>query len=88
MAPNGNRRTTTTREALRGRHRLRFARFVLAATAGALLAASTPRPIFLIPAFAQVGATRLLDLQNPAALRDRFNADRGNLRLVLLLSPT
>jgi len=30
----------------------------------------------------------LLDLASPAQLREQFNADRGKVRLVLLLSPT
>ena len=30
----------------------------------------------------------LLDLQDLDTLRDRFNADRGHPRLILLLSPT
>jgi hypothetical protein len=36
---------------------------------------------------AQAPAT-LVDLQSTAELRAQFNTDRGNARLVLLLSPT
>jgi hypothetical protein len=34
------------------------------------------------------GSPGLVDLNDPGQLRARFNGDRGNVRLVLLLSPT
>ena len=37
---------------------------------------------------AGVGASALVELRTIEDLRSRFNADRGNTRLVLLVSPT
>ena len=37
---------------------------------------------------AQAVRAGLVDLESAAALRQQFNDDRGNTRLVLLLSPT
>jgi len=39
------------------------------------------------PANAQ-GTRSLVDLRGPAEFQNQFNADRGHVRLVLLLSPT
>jgi len=61
-------------------------RAVLALTAGtALIAAWTAS--LPVAANAQA-APALFDLSGSEELRNRFNDDRGHIRLVLLLSPT
>lgn len=52
----------------------------------ALLAASLAPALELRPEPAR--SAGLTDLDGPAALRARFEADRGTTRILLLLSPT
>jgi hypothetical protein len=60
---------------------------VLAVTAGMVLAGGAARWRVSGTLRAQAPTT-LVDLQSTAELRAQFNTDRGNARLVLLLSPT
>ena len=60
----------------------------LVVIASAVAGGATLRWRFTGPTKAETSAGVLLDLHSPAELRARFNADRGNARLVLLLSPT
>jgi hypothetical protein len=44
--------------------------------------------LFVFPALLSCGSSSWVDLDSIEELRTRFNADRGQARLVLLLSPT
>ena len=61
--------------------------FVLALIASTVVGTATVR-WRSSPTRAETSAGVLLDLHSPAELHARFNADTGNARLVLLLSPT
>lgn len=68
--------------------RARPTRLLLALVAGALLSGATSRWGLAAREFEQAPTGALVDLRDSAELRARFNADRGHVRLVLLLSPT
>jgi hypothetical protein len=65
-------------------------RAVLVVMAGTVLASGAPGWRWRASghAAAQAAPAALVDLQSAAELRTQFNEDRGNTRLVLLLSPT
>jgi len=67
--------------------RLTHARKLLALAAGVVLASGAARWLDSTSAHAQATAA-LVDLKGAADLRAQFNADQGNPRLILLLSPT
>ena len=73
---------------LKARLRSPLTWFVLLAIASTVVGTATVRWRFTSPARTETSAIVLLDLHSPAELRARFNADSGNARLVLLLSPT
>jgi len=60
-------------------------RAVLSVTVSALLTVT----VALSPSATNAQGTRsLVELSGPAEFQKQFNADRGHVRLVLLLSPT
>ena len=63
-------------------------RLLLAFIAAALLLHAPPRNGLAALAFGQSSTGPLVDLRDSDELRTVFNADRGYVRLVLLLSPT
>jgi hypothetical protein len=63
-------------------------RLLLALVAAALLSHTTPRGGLAARDFEQAATAAFVDLRDSDELRARFNADRGHMRLVLLLSPT
>ena len=83
-------RSKETRElkALKVRLRSPLTWFVLVVIASTVVGTATVRRRFTSPTRAETSARVLLDLHGSAELRARFNADKGNARLVLLLSPT
>lgn len=70
------------------RFRSRVSRLLPVTIAGAIVAGAMSTAWSWSLAAAQTSHGVLVDLHGPAELRTRFNADRGNTRLVLLLSPT
>jgi len=69
------------------RRRPRLTRTVLAVTAGMVLVSGAPQWRDSGSTHAEAAAA-LIDLKSAADLRDQFNRDQGNPRLILLLSPT
>jgi len=70
------------------RFRSRVRRLLPFTIAGAILAGAMSTAWSWSLAAAQASHDVLVDLHGPEELRARFNADSGNTRLVLLLSPT
>jgi hypothetical protein len=67
---------------------MRHTRLLLALVAGALLSGATPQWDLAARGGEQAPTGVLVNLRDSGELGARFNADRGNVRLVLLLSPT